>query len=299
MYSDYSDKIRNNYNNSNNSSRDQSPRSSSVSSRKSLKSGLSSLSLKRIVSRSGHSIQDSSPPTPTSSNASIKSQTSLIDQPIKHSETSNTILSNTDTLIGLGTEGNSTKPFDTNFDFSPLSHLNIKGDVPIDQSPLISSISSSSPKIPNNMASVNQNNSNPTPPKESPKEKGQSIINIILNGLFTVKNTILTVTTNSVNLTLDSIYKLSNSIAFSFNKVLTTFKENPLLTYDSVYISLSALIGTGAYYYHKNLLNSNLTCNQCINKNVPWEVIAGVSTFVGIFGIGNYLYLKKDSKARK
>lgn len=295
----YSEKVRNNYTNSNNSSRDQSPRSSSISSKKSIRSGISSLNLKRIVSRSSRVSSQSSDSTPIilstpdsdlDSNSSIQS---LANQPIKHSETSNTMLSNTDTIVDSD-DNNNNKPIETNFDFSPLSHLNNnipQGDGPIDQSPLINSTQSSLNKLAK-MTSVDKDTTTGSIPSNA-EDKAKSYASTVIDFFKNVKNTLITLSTNSVNLTLDSIYKLTSSITFSFNKVVTTFKENPLLTYDSAFVTFSALIGTGAYYYHKSLVSSNLTCNHCVNKNVPWEVIAGVSTFLGVFGVGNYLYLKK------
>lgn len=279
---------------------------------------MSSLSLRRMVSRSNH--RESTPPTSVSEAA----------QEIRHSDTTNTLLSTAETLgdpisdpgapaqVPAQVPGQlpeelhpaaplqvpaqppaEHKPLETNLDFSPLSTLN-RGDSPPNPAPLISSSFSHMPAT--NLKDTGSATAPEAPGAAKggkPEEAGRSLIGAVLEALVQARNTLVTVATNTANLAKDGAYKTVGGASAFTQRVVNTFRGNPLLTYDTLYVGLCAALATGAHYYHKGLVNSNLTCTNCVNKNMRWEVIAGVSTCVGVFGLGNYLYLRGQGKPGK
>lgn len=275
-----------------------------------LKRRISGLSIKRIVSRTPK--QEDPPAADPELQTPVQAAEA---PPLGQSDTIATLLSAATTMVPAdGAEAADAAEPDQRQEQKPESH-------PVLSTPLSETETAQhetnfidkdkSPVFIGTTFATTSSSSFPTPkitpemsaaaPKETPMHKkghddAKSLVALVADAVGRAAVTGQQVVTAGLNLARDSVYRTSAAVQSGVNKTVAAFQQNRLLTYDALYVAFSAAAATGAYYYHEHLLKSNLTCSHCVNKQVPWEVVAGVSTFVGLFGVGNYLYLKKNGK---
>lgn len=99
----------------------------------------------------------------------------------------------------------------------------------------------------------------------------------------------------SISYISDLYSKIKDTTIYYYDLTASKAKDQPLYFYDAAYLTASALIGAGAFLYHKNYLASN-HCTRCLENNNALNILAGVGITFGIMGVGNFLYLKQQKK---
>ncbi|GAV29155.1 hypothetical protein PMKS-002635 [Pichia membranifaciens] len=94
-----------------------------------------------------------------------------------------------------------------------------------------------------------------------------------------------------------SIIQLSASKSIDFTKYYyssasTKVSQNPLITYDALYLTTCSVLGGVAYTYHRDFLTKKM-CEHCHHTNNTLHLATAVGVCLSILGVGNYLYLKK------
>lgn len=100
-----------------------------------------------------------------------------------------------------------------------------------------------------------------------------------------------------VSIISNQIAKFIDFTKYYYLKSVETVNTYPLIAYDALYLTASALIGGLSYTFHKEYLTKR-ACESCHGVKVNNLHIAGaVVLCLSIMGAGNYLYLKKSKKA--
>ena len=129
----------------------------------------------------------------------------------------------------------------------------------------------------------------------SKEEKINDIKSIITNYLASIKSNTYSIINNSILLIKSNIAKSIDFTNYYLNSFITKSKENPLITYNSIYlITLSTLSGF-AFYYHKYYLATQ-NCTNCHDNIKPIHILASIGLGASVMGIGNYLYIKKKDE---
>lgn len=141
-------------------------------------------------------------------------------------------------------------------------------------------------------------------PESKPKDikKFSNLIQKIKNFFLSFYSCTLKNGSNSLlslyNSTLSTIsLSISKFIDFSkyyYLKSLSKIKENPLLTYDALYLFTCGALVSGIQLYNKQLLMAKINSNNTLPI-----AAASFGICFSIMGVGNYIYLKKLQKPKK
>jgi hypothetical protein len=97
------------------------------------------------------------------------------------------------------------------------------------------------------------------------------------------------------NALISSYLFSANFVKSTMEKTKTTFNDNLLVKYNTIYLSVVSILSGAAYYIHKSYL-SKIPCDKCHNSNMPLHLLGSIAVFLSIMGAGNYYYLKNKSK---
>lgn len=138
------------------------------------------------------------------------------------------------------------------------------------------------------------------------KDSFNSMYKLSSQGILSIKNKSCQSISEIFNNSMYGIsytYKKSLEISKSgYSNINNYIKSHPLTTYNLIYISACAIIAEGATIYHdkflttKSLAKVGEICENCNHDNKLIHIGIPVAIAVSIMGIGNYVYLKKNSK---